>query len=847
MVTIVFPLHNYSIKNYKNFNFVIDRISDCGIKVIITCFENQSFNLNNKSVELLYVDKDCDILDAICKKVETKYVWFHNINLWAKFDKILTKIEDENVYNPLSDIICLNSVEENDNFIDNRKFVTSKDNRLIKSIESLIIKKEYLSNFKGIATISSIILNIGSEKIVSMNNKALRLYGDRNFKLSNVKLNFEYTKSVEDYFSVDESNTINIQEENVSQLDMQELIYVCNKPVIDNRICIVFVFNEEAKNKIEYKDKIDEAIKLINENLSIIVIEFVDEGESVFRDYEKRNVKQYEVHKNHLDGIKDTYKILKTYTQHKKFLLIGNNTKWDVKELITVLDNIIIGSNNTKNYVIKSHDNFLAVDDNNTEEYALKSEKYIYLNNPEIGLAMTAHKPYIENKYIYNSIDSINSQVYQPTKKVIVLDNVDYIPRELLYKMSGWIIVNMQNGSPNPGRNKGLEVCNTPWIIFWDADNKMEKDYIKKMHDCSITAKRSEAIFYTDVIDISEDGHINYEVRQENPTFQNLQKANFVDTAALWRSEAVRTCGGWKDYKCFDDYSLAYRVCQNGWKMNRVKDNVLYHFSHIGQRNVLMRGNNYEGYHNMFAGTRRHNVISIFAGREELLDDWFGSFERQIFPNNILFNFYVDCKDDKFIKKLESFIHKSKHRWLITLRHTSSLNIEKNMVYEKVGRDAYVANLYSNIFRRLSPAEITFTWEDDNIPVEANSFMELIRYVNPKTQIGGITAKYPGRQNSGCMCCARSMDSWSNTPLMSEKSNQPETLGFIGGGFTAWLTAALADCAPSHTSLKNNGILGWDANLSLDIREYSNMKVAVHHGILCEHRTKLEKFDEKKR
>jgi len=179
MVTIVLPLHEYTIENRKAFDFVLSRIDDSGIDVLITlCDENK--DLIDDRFKYLFVEEDMNIMKEILKSVETEYVWFHNVNVWLPFDKIISEIGDSNVYKPFNDIILLNSEIQNDSFIDGKKMIIKEDNIEVKTNESIILKKDFLESSGDF----SINYHVTNAKI--MKYTGLCFYGSTNFNISKV-------------------------------------------------------------------------------------------------------------------------------------------------------------------------------------------------------------------------------------------------------------------------------------------------------------------------------------------------------------------------------------------------------------------------------------------------------------------------------------------------------------------------------------------------------------------------------------------------------------------------------------------------------------------------------------
>ena len=93
---------------------------------------------------------------------------------------------------------------------------------------------------------------------------------------------------------------------------------------------------------------------------------------------------------------------------------------------------------------------------------------------------------YNAENFIADCIESILDQTVSYWKLLLVddgsVDNSGAICDEYAKNHSRITVVHQKNGGPGKARNVGIEVCDTPWFTFVDADDKLMSSYLENFH-----------------------------------------------------------------------------------------------------------------------------------------------------------------------------------------------------------------------------------------------------------------------------------------------------------------------------------------------------------------------------
>lgn len=113
-------------------------------------------------------------------------------------------------------------------------------------------------------------------------------------------------------------------------------------------------------------------------------------------------------------------------------------------------------------------------------------------------------------------------------------------------------------------RNEALEKCETPWLIYLDADDELEPDYCANMVGGQgdvraprvrrIKNGRSKRLTY--MPRVWNHGHVC--------TGECLPEGNWVTLGAMTRVDLLREVGGWGPEPVYEDWALWLRCWKAG-------------------------------------------------------------------------------------------------------------------------------------------------------------------------------------------------------------------------------------------------------------------------------------------
>lgn len=426
------------------------------------------------------------------------------------------------------------------------------------------------------------------------------------------------------------------------------------------------------------------------------------------------------------------------------------------------------------------------------------------------SVVVTCHSEYA--KRIGDVLKSIDRQTKKFKKKIIVLDGFNCIvPKD-------WAKITVNTKNPNVNRNKGLELVQTEWCIFWDGDNIMPSNYLEGM---SLFEEDESIGFVYPCIKYIRDGRVIKQfIPPEYDYWLNREKT-FVDTSSLWRVSALRKVNGFsKNQPKFDDFALSLKVSRAGYVGLKSET-----FTQITQHKNRRSGKieyNLDAIWNAYSFA----IVTAFAQNyNSELFDWYK--QAELPPNHTIY-WYCNFKDEELLKKLKenrtpnTIIRDSGDSW------DGSISNHKDQ-----SRHMHVASMYNRILSQIDDDMIMMI-EDDNIG-PANGIKKLLECFKPwkheeKTAMAG--GKYRSRSNPICCCASTTVNKW--TAL--EYKNVPDKvikISMMGGGFTLYSNSAIKKSFPIVCT-NNGGLIGWDGNLGMSFekngyKSFLDCSVKVKH------------------
>jgi hypothetical protein len=450
-----------------------------------------------------------------------------------------------------------------------------------------------------------------------------------------------------------------------------------------------------------------------------------------------------------------------------------------------------------------------------------------------LAVVVTCHGPYL--KWLEGCLDSIDWQTVSAGEKVVVLDGCK--APEWLVARCEWRIVEGEWGGPGPARNVGMAATRAPWIVWFDADNQMQPQYLEAQAAAVASAGAQVAIIYPDIEYCDEELRHQSIWRMPEWDYWRLRRGNCIDTSAAWRREAVVDAGGWRECRVLDDWMLALEVTRRGWVCQRLDGPAVVMRHHAQQRSMRRWGQN-EGWQGQVWSV---GILTLMSGRGDLLERWAGWLETAELPAETCMYIVDNSRDREFSVELNRVTNEMRARRVAQglgagsmLRTVVSKTPEARADDAELARHQHVAALYNDAFARVAE-DLILTFEDDTIPREPDALTRLLDGLDIDCAIGAIGGAYETRQHAGVVCAARSRERWTDCPVASELGDEAQEVGYIGGGFSLYPRWALREAIPVRARRTEAGDLrGWDAWVCESMRQ-AGFRVVLHEGVRCDH------------
>lgn len=180
-------------------------------------------------------------------------------------------------------------------------------------------------------------------------------------------------------------------------------------------------------------------------------------------------------------------------------------------------------------------------------------------------------------KTISVCLDSIFAQTYKDIEIIIVNDGSTDDTADILKPYVGHItIINQENQGSNPARNRGWEEAVGEFVIFCDADVRMEKTMLEKLH--SALSQNKEASFSYCAF------RFGWKVFPGVPfNVSRLKQQNYIHTTALVRSEDFP--GFDPNIKRLQDWDVWLTMVKNG-KVGILVPEILFNVEISGESRI---------------------------------------------------------------------------------------------------------------------------------------------------------------------------------------------------------------------------------------------------------------------
>lgn len=419
----------------------------------------------------------------------------------------------------------------------------------------------------------------------------------------------------------------------------------------------------------------------------------------------------------------------------------------------------------------------------------------------EASVTVTCHPPYLGS--LRQCLESIDRQTLAPVSRLLCLDGVAEVPAWLATDFPAWRIERGAWHSPNPGRNLGWQTQPAPWVWYMDADNAAHPEYLA---GAAQRAADHVGIVHADL------AYTNGRrlATPDGLDYWGMRLHNYVDTAAVWRRDAIRECGGWRPTERWDDWDLALRVTAAGWHTARNRVPILFTVHPKGEEH-----RNGHGVDLAHKWGRSYAIVSLLAGRKGCWPKWRDAYLAQELPERCTLYLVDDSRSAEFGRELAELraALEAKGRTVVILR-PHILPEEHSQHWDRHRR---VCRLYNAIVPRIAE-DVTVTWEDDNVPRTPDALRQLCAHWE-HTRCGGICAMYETRNHAGLVCGSPGKDHWGPLRSLGQcRGRRNDDWGFLPGGFAIWHTPLMLAAMPFCVSFPDGKGDSWDGKLSRTVR-----------------------------
>ncbi len=443
------------------------------------------------------------------------------------------------------------------------------------------------------------------------------------------------------------------------------------------------------------------------------------------------------------------------------------------------------------------------------------------------AVVVTCHEPYL--KWLPEALASIDRQRTTASDRIVVFDGcaAPALP-------GSWRAVTGEWHHPSKARNAGLATTTSQWIVFWDADNIMMEGYLNAMSDAIARCEPDVAILYPDMCVTDEHLRPRTYWRARDWDYWEMRAQNYVDTASVWRRDALEMAGGWcETIFGFEDHALALCITELGWKASHCPEAVIIKREHEEMRYWEHHGS--DQVLNDLWKMRSLGIVTLLAGREETFDNWRDFLLEADLPPRTSLYAVDNSGNPSFASRLfqtcrriadeRGFLH------LDMARDDGRYNPAEGRPYLDRGRHLHVARLYASALPRVRE-DLILTLEDDmSPPLDAVRRLVDVIGFRPWGNVGVAAAAYSLPLDQSKVCAGYGRDGWDPSVTWGDLDDSAIDVGCVGGGCAVWANWAVRRF-PIHLRWEDE--LGWDAVLSRELlrRGYS---VRLHGGVRCAH------------
>lgn len=151
-------------------------------------------------------------------------------------------------------------------------------------------------------------------------------------------------------------------------------------------------------------------------------------------------------------------------------------------------------------------------------------------------------------------------------------------------KSFGNIHVHLPDGTLAEARNAGLDLVESEYVIFLDADDELGQGYVEAMTHGAADLRAPAVKYGNNPARIPRvAGHLH-----GGPcTSTCLYDGNWLVIGTCARTELMRKAGGWQEEELYEDWALFSRMLKLGATVEAIENAVYLVHPRIGSRNTV--------------------------------------------------------------------------------------------------------------------------------------------------------------------------------------------------------------------------------------------------------------------
>ena len=335
-------------------------------------------------------------------------------------------------------------------------------------------------------------------------------------------------------------------------------------------------------------------------------------------------------------------------------------------------------------------------------------------------------------RFLAEAIRSAQDQTHKPAE-IVVIDDSSIDDTALVARQCGVVSHYIAAGNVFEARKKGLEVTESDYLCFLDADDILPAEYLR-------LGLREFSDYRVGVVysDMQMFGNQNGIISQPEFNLDELQKDNFIHAGSLARREALISSRAYEkevSQQVTADWTVWKRMCSQGWLGKKQPALYLYRKHGSSMMDNRKEGSDYFG--RAMLGQESVTFFLALSGRTRYWKRMAKFLDRQTWPKDQVRLFLMDSsRSPRFNKKLYSWSASSGYNDVRIVRYDTG---ERDGVADEDRRDETVKHTVQratcriyNVMARESTTEYIWTIEDDVLPPD-DACELLLKEFDPKT------------------------------------------------------------------------------------------------------------------